>query len=366
VNRREFLAAAASSSAIGLAGCSSIPGTGGSGGSLPDYHRYVPSQSLSADDSGFAHLDVQRLLELGLFGDDETDTPTPTETPTPEPDAADPLITASVGGAALVVLFGLGFGLASYGDYGSTITDQLSNEELESPSDSDVSAVTFASSAAVVQGSFDTESYGGALPDSFSEGESRNGYTLHSSDDDETLATAISGDSLVIAFVDDDEETSITGTDALNRVLDAEAGDVDRMADISDDTDWTLRNAGDNSFVIGYGSAVGGESGGDGEDSGTDTSDFNPLSSTPLENAELSAVVSGASVDSFQDRALSADAQTAAINTGEGVEASAIEDTYSESDASVSADTSEGSTNDAQRVLISATFQDETFDPNVN
>ncbi|MFC7176491.1 hypothetical protein [Halosegnis marinus] len=107
MRRRHLLSTAAAAAAAGLAGCSSLPGTGSSG-ERARYDSWVRDD----DDGDVAAvtLDLSTYRELG-----ETGTATATETPAADPETDDPLLlipAAYLLGGALAVGFGVRYGLS--------------------------------------------------------------------------------------------------------------------------------------------------------------------------------------------------------------------------------------------------------------
>lgn len=352
MNRRRFLATTATGLTTALAGCNSVSSGGGNGGSLPTYHQNVPAES--SGDAGLVYLSVDGLADLGFFDDNtETETPTPTETPTTE--ATDPssaLVTAPVGGSVFVALFGLGFGLAAYGDLGTRINDQLDPGESETADDLELSSILFVSNATVLTGSFDTEAYTEALPDSFAETESRDGFTVYEGEADgegeDGGAVAIGEEALVLGgLANDGPESALEGVE---RVLDARAGEIDRFADRSADAEWTLRTAGSHDFVVVSTEDTEVEGGGDGGQT------YDPVAGTPLESLPTSVIASGASVQTSGGEPSGAEADTALTHTGDPVEAADVESAYADSDTDISVSVSEGEASDSQRVHVDGSF----------
>lgn len=355
MNRRTFLAAAATGLGTALAGCNSISGGGGGGGgdsqSLPAYHTSVPAEA--DGDSGLVYLNVDGLFDLG-FLEGSTDTETPTETPTPTTTETSPssaLVSAPVGGSIFATLFGLGFGLGNYGELGARINDQFDAESVESPDDVDLSSVLFVSNAIVLSGEFDTESYADDLPDSFSETDSREGFTVYEASSDGSGAVAIAEEALVVGGLNSDSsESALAGVE---RVLDTRAGETDRFVERGPDADWTLRQAGSHDFVVASTDDSEVESG------ESDEQNYDPVAGTPLASVPTTLVVSGASVQTSGGEPSGAVADTALTHTGDSVEKSAIEESYTDSDADISVTVDEGEEDGSQRVAISGQFSFE-------
>lgn len=355
MHRRTFLATAAAGLGTALAGCNATTdgGSGGDGQSLPAYHTSVPAEAGAEDESGLVYLNVDGLFDLG-FLEGGTDTETPTETPTPTTTETDPssaLVSAPVGGSIFATLFGLGFGLGNYGELGTRINDQFDAESVESPDDVDLSSVLFVSNAVVLSGEFDTEAYTGDLPDSFSETDSREGFTVYEASGEDSGAVAIGEEALVVGGLNSDSpESALAGVE---RVLDTRAGEADRFADRGPDADWTLRRAGSHDFVI--------ASTDDSEmdDSGSDEDTYDPVAGTPLASVPTALLVSGASVQTSGGEPSGAVADTALTHTGDAVEKSAIEESYTDSDADISVTVNEGEEDGSQRVSISGRFSSE-------
>lgn len=314
------------------------PGLGGN--PLPEYHTSLPAATVDGGQVEFLHVDVGRLIELGLF---ETETPTETPTPTPESqtdDPAIPLLVSPIIASLFALVFGFGLGLVGYGELGarfSDITEEGSNSDLET--------VTFGADAAVIRGSFDTELYANDLPNSFSETETRGVFTVYEESGGAPLAIAISSEMLVLSLVN--AEDSVSGPEAVVNVLDAEAGDIDRLAERSPDDDWVLRTAGSHTFVLG--------SGRDTEyDAGDNTID--PLAGTSLSPVNTDLLVNGASIEALGEQVDSASSDLALTHTSSPVEQSELSDVYAESEAEVTVSVSEAARDGAQRVSISADF----------
>lgn len=349
MNQRTFLATAATGLGATLAGCSSTLGGGGDRGSLPAYHTSVPAEA--EGESGLVYLNIDGVFDLG-FLQDSTDTETPTETPTPtETDPSSALVRAPIGGSILATVFGLGFGLGNYGELGTRINDQFDAKSVDSPDDVDLSSVLFVSNAVVLSGTFDTEAYAGDLPNSFTETDSRDGFTIYEASGDGSGAIAIGEDALVVGGLNSDSsESALTGVE---RVLDTRAGEADRFADRGPDADWTLRQAGSHDFVVvSTGDSRMNDSGGNGET-------YDPVAGTPLASVPVSLVVSGASVQTSGGEPSGAVANTALTHTGDPVEKSAIEESYTDSDADISVTVNEGEEDSGQRVSISGRVSSE-------
>lgn len=351
VNRRRFLATTSAGVGTALAGCTDRLGgladeSGGLGATpLPAYHTGLPAETVDGGRVEFLHVDVERLIELGLF---ETDTATETPTPTPESqmdDPAVPLLVSPIITSLLALVFGFGLGLVGFGELG-----QRFSNITETGSDADVATVTFAADTVVIRGSFVTETYVDDLPNSFSETETRGAFTVYEESDEEPLALAISSEMLVLSL--GDAEDSVSGPEAVANVLDAEAGDIDRLADRSPDDDWAIRTAGSHTFVLGGGRDTEYEAG--------DTT-VDPLAGTSLVDAETDLLVNGASIDTLDEQVNSASSELALTHTSAPVEQSELADVYADSEADVTISVSEADRDGAQRVSISADFSDRSL-----
>jgi hypothetical protein len=354
MDRRRFLAATSAGVGAALAGCTEGlgelgGGSGGSGGlggnSLPEYHTGLPAETAGGGRTEFLHVDVEELIELGLF-----ETPTATETPTPTPesqedDPATPLLASPIVGSLFALILGFGLGVGGFGRLG----ERFSNI-TETGADSDVATVTFVADTVVIRGSFDTDLYTNDLPDSFGEAKTRGGFAVYEESDEEPLAVAISDEVIVLSFVND--ENSVTGPEAVAHVIDAETGDVERLADRSPDDDWVLRTAGSHTFVLGSGQDTEYEAG---------DNTFDPLAGTPLADTDTSLLVSGATIDSFDEQGSSASSDLALTHASSPVERSEIADVYVDSEADVSVSVSKADRDGAQRVNISADFSDRSL-----
>lgn len=353
MNRRQFLTTTTLGAGVAFAGCTdTLADVGGS--SLPAYHTALPAKSVGGDPTTFIHVDVARLNELGMFDtEDGTEAVTPTESPTETPtemptsttddrgdDPAAPMLASPIVGSVFVLAFGFGFGLMGFGDLGKRL-----NDATEGGPDSDISSVTFVAETIVVRGSFDTDEYAADLPESFSETETRDGYTIYEESGESPLAVAIGSEMLVLSMTGSSEEVS--GPEAVAHVLDAETGASDRLADRDGDADWALRTAGAHTFVIGTGR--------DPEYEAGDTT-FNPLAGTPLAEASLNLLVNGASIDAFDEEVRSASSDLAMTHTDDPVDESELAAVYDDSQADVSVSVSEADEEGAQRVSISAEF----------
>lgn len=344
MERRDFIAGSVCTATTLLSGCSSIPNPVG-GNSLPSYHTSLPAESM--ENSGdFVYLDMTVLQNTGYY-DESTETATPSPTPTAsQSDSAAPLVTAPFIGSIFVTVFGFGFGLAAYGDVADRLNNQLDPESVESKDDITMTSVLFTPDAFVVEGDFDTEAYSNDLPESFTEIDSRNGFTIYENDGDDPAAIAISSDTLV--FKNGGSDNGISSRNAIGRVLDAREGNIDRFVDLSSDADWVLRKGGSHQFVVG--------STEDPELENNTERSFNPVERTPLEDVSTSLFVSGASIQTSGGEVSGAEADTGLTHTEDSVKQSAIRESYANSDADISVNTSEGDSEGAQRVHISADF----------
>lgn len=344
MKRRTILSTMVGGISAGLAGCSDVTNSTG-GNSLPDYHTAIPAETLGNDPPGFVYLDWNRVLELSTFEGD-AETPTPTETSS-NPNPASNLLAGPLVGSLFTVVFAIGFGLIPYGDLATKVSDDMDIEEFEaSPDESPISSALYLREALVIDGDFDTGEYSDTLPDSFAEIESRDGYTTYANSESDGVPTvAISSNRLIFGL--NSSDSPFTGDEAVMQVLDAISGEVERLADRDDDTDWTLRNGGNNSFVIG---GVGGGSSGD-------NGEYDPAAG-PLQDITSVVAVAGASVEATGDGLAGASTEYALFHTEDPVKQSDVEDGYSESDADVSVSVSDGEGEDTQRVKVSAEFTD--------
>lgn len=352
MERRTFLTTAATGVAATVAGCSSITNRF-TDSSLPDYHTAIPAENLSGDAQTFGYLNWNRVLELNTFSE-STETTTPTPTPDGEDSEQSPasgLVAGPVVGSAFTVAFALGFGLASYGDFGTKVSDDMDIENFNiDPSESAVDAALYHSDGLVLYGSFDSEDYNGdALPDGFSETETRDGFTVYSNTGSDGVPTAaISDDRLVFTFASGQDGP--TGAESMTRTLNTMAGDADRFADRSADAEWALKNAANHTFVIG----------GVTRDSSSDDSDYNPAVGA-LQEVDAEVSIAGASVDSSDGELTGANADYALFHTGDPVDSGAVEDAYTEGgdgSVDVSVSTSSGDGEGVERVHVSGSFSD--------
>jgi hypothetical protein len=350
MKRRTFLTSSVVAASTLLAGCSSVskPLGGGDSGSLPSYHTSIAAESMS-NSGTFSYLDVRALQELGFYDDDETATATPMSTATPPDEGSDsaaPLVAAPMVGSIFMTIFGLGFGLVSYGGVSQRLNNQFDTESVEADSDLAISSVLSTPDGFVIEGEFDTETYAMALPASFSEVDERDGFTVYENDAEEPAAIAIRSDTLI--FNTGGSDSGLASQDAIGRILDARGGDTDRFADLSPDADWVLRTAGSHSFVIG--------SADDSELESRGEQTFNPVAGTPLADISTALLVSGSSITTSDGEPSGADADTALTHTDDPVEAGAVEDAYANSDADISVSTADGDSEGTQRVHISGSF----------
>jgi len=347
MERREFITTSAVSAAALLSGCSSLPNSVG-GGSLPSYHTSIAAESME-NSGNFVYLDMTVLQNTGYY--DES-TETPTESPTPaesNSDPATPLVTAPLIGSIFSTVFGLGFGLAAYGGIADRLNEQLDPESIDSEEDITMASVLFTPDAFVIEGEFDTEAYANDLPESFSEVDSRNGFTVYETDGDSPAGIAISSETLI--FKNSNSDSEISPREAIGRVLDAREGNIDRFVDLKPDADWVLRKGGAHQFVIG--------STEDPQLENNTESSYNPVDGTPLEDISTSVVVSGSSIQTSGGEVSGADADTALTHTDEPVQESAIQEAYADSEADISVNTSDGDSEDTQRVHINANFSSD-------
>lgn len=349
MNRRGFLATTVAAAGAALAGCTERLGgaDGGAGGivgdSLPAYHRSLPAETVGGEPTEFVHVDVGRLVELGLF-ETPTETETPTEAATPTDDPAAPLLAGPVVGSLFALVFGFGFGLSRFGELGGRL-----GRLREGDADTDVTSVTFVADTVVVEGSFDADADAGDLPDSFTETGTRGEFTVYE-DAGSELAVALSDDLLVLSFATEDD--GVAGGEAVAHVLDVTVGEGERRADRSADDEWVLRTAGSHDFVVG--------SARDTEyDAGDGTVD--PLAGTSLAGVDPTLLVSGASIDAFDGQVRRASSDLALTHTASPVERAALEDVYAESEADVSVSVADGDAEDTQRVHVSADFSDRSL-----
>lgn len=355
MKRRPFLAAAGTGIVTAVAGCTDFTeqSSGGEVGALPDYQTAIPADTHSGDPQLFGYIDWKRVLELDTFST-ATETPTPTPTPAESnaPSATTALVSAPLFGSLVIVGFAIGFGLTRYGDLGSQLADDMAVEDFQrDPSETPVEAVLYTSESIVVYGSFDGDAYtGDALPDGFSETDSRDGFTVYQdTDSDGVPSTAISDDQLVFSLVPGKEE--VTGDDAMTRTLDTMAGDYDRFGDRDADTEWVVRAGGNHTFVFG----------GDATGSSDDESEYNP-SVGPLRDIDPAVAVAGTSVESSDGELTGAESDYALHHSGDSVEASAAEEAYTEGEGDgvdVTVTTASGEGDGVERVRVSGSFTDQ-------
>jgi hypothetical protein len=352
MNRRDFLRASAISTGLAFAGCTALPdGIGGS--SLPSYHTSIPAESIG-DSGTLVYIDVSSLYALGVFGNSETTSSDSTETETSEGDgSASPLIGAPVTGSIIVTAFSFGLGLGAYGDLGERLNSQFDPDGNVTEEENDLEGILFTPNAVVINGSFDTEVYSEELPSSFEEATERGSYTLYTEGNDEASAIAISSERLVFNISGADSEESPRA--AVERVLDARAGDVPRLTEEDAEAKWALQTAGSHTFVIGsFGDTQV-------ETDGSSDRTYNPVAGTPLEDVPASPTVSGASIQTSGGEPSGATADTALAHTEDPVEESAIREAYTGSAAEISVSTSQGQSEDIQRVHISGEFNRDGF-----
>lgn len=344
MERRKFIASSVCCATALLSGCSSLPNPVG-GNSLPSYHTSLPAESME-NSGNFVYLDMTVLQNTGYY-DESTETATPSSTPTAsQSDSATPLVTAPFIGSIFVTVFGFGFGLAAYGGVADRLNNQLDPESVESKDDITMTSVLFTPDGFVVEGDFDTEAYSNDLPESFTDIDSRNGFTIYENDSENPAAIAISSDTLI--FKNSTSDSGIPSRDAIARVLDVREGNIDRFVDLNTDADWVLRKGGSHQFVVG--------STEDADLENNSERSFNPVEGTPLEDISTSLFVSGASIQTSGGEVSGAEADTALTHTEDPVEQSAIQDSYANSDADISVNISEEDSESTQRVHINADF----------
>lgn len=362
MNRRQFLAGAAIGLGTAVAGCTDgVGGLSGSGGgnSLPEYHTVLPAVN-DSENAGFIHLDVGRVNQVATLNDGTESTNTATTTATRGADPATPLLTAPVIGSLFAVTLGLGFGLSGFGSFSERVFSQfegdLASEGANMETDDDLQSITFAGGAAVFAGEFDTEANAGSLPESFTESEQRDGYTIYEDTSDRSSnIIAISGTMIVAGFGESDE--GVRPAVAVNRVLDAATGAGDRFVDQFSDAGWALRTAGNHGFVL----AGAGDTDVEQPEGEQGDSQYDPLAGTQLTDVDASIVVSGASITAGETEVESATADTALTHTSEPVDRSEVTETYADSDADVSVSVAEATEEGAQRVHVSAEFSSTSF-----
>jgi hypothetical protein len=256
-------------------------------------------------------------------------------------------------GSLVGTFFGFGFGLSRYGDLGDRLNNQIDPERVTSPDDVDFASVLFTGDGVVTEGTFSVDTYVDDLPESFTEVATSDGFTIYEESVSQPAAIAIASDALIFRLSSPDD--SLTGREHIERILDARAGRGDRLADQDPAADWGLRTAGGHQFII--------ASRGDPSVEGSENSDqnYNPVADTSLEDVAKTMLVSGTSIQTSNGQPSSATFDTALAHTDPPISQSAIEDEYSESDATISVSVSDGKQDGTQRVHISGEFAEGFF-----
>jgi hypothetical protein len=301
LQRRKLLTTAAAAPLAATAGCTDGFGFGDDADArdVPAYARWVPASGPGENGAGYVYVDWAAINTLGDFeeslpGDDPPFEGTPGRGSTEET-GGDPLIVVP-GTAVVAAGLGIGFGLGVYGirSLVGLVDEYVDDPAADDPGDSPAETPTddgepdlgsmettlLTRRAIVLEGSFDLEAVEEAATDADFERSGTHqdariyegtGGILGSDD----LAFAAREDALVFGLAPSDGsslgETPTEETpheegvrSRVERLLDAESGDAERLSGRSDDAGWALGRAGHGHVVVGGWGDVDADSPGDG------------------------------------------------------------------------------------------------------
>lgn len=344
MRRRRLLAVASVGVVTAVAGCvDSFSGMADEPDG-PAYQRVLPAETDDGERTTFVHSDMQEAKEIGFVPTNPgAENPPPTSDDLSQENLSDDPAGSLLLYPLFITALTLYFTPSRIEKYGE-LYDRLgwySNS-------SDVDTMTASSGAIVFSGSFDTDQYTDALPDSFDETENRDGFAVYEHPGQEPLEAAIRDDMVVLRIADPDESSP----QSVTHLLDAESGEIDRLVNRSPDDNWILRTAGDHPFVSGvFTESV----------SEVSEDPLSPLSGTPLAGVGLDLLVSGASIETTNEGVTGASTDLAFTHTAQPVAESELAEAYAGSGTEVTVTVSEADQDGAQRVRISAEFSEESF-----
>lgn len=229
-DRRTFLRAAAATGLAATAGCSESQLGGVGGSSEPArYSDFVASEAVGSDGATALSFDWAQLGAL----QEGTDTETPdTETPTPDEGtpggslgASDPLVAYPVG-VLFAGLFGIGFA--------SNLSGLGELTEFDGPTET---AHFIGNGGIVFEGEFETDDVADAVEGAgFESIDSEEEADLFEREGAGTSATVGITEAIVV-LVYDSGDTDETPTEVVQRLLDTEAGEIERYRESEDDFD---------------------------------------------------------------------------------------------------------------------------------